>query len=142
MSDDVTMKDFESLIEQAYKLKAEKEEFESKAEAVGATLTELQTKLLAYMEQFDKTSYKSKFGNIIRAQKSSVKVPKDPEAKALFFKYLESKGIKDDILTVNSQTLNSFYKAERDAAIAAGAEEFSIPGLEAPTAYFQLQMRK
>ena len=142
MSDDITMKEFESLIEQAYKLKNEKEAFEAQAEAIGAVLTEAQTKLLTFMEQFEKTSYKSRYGNIIRVQKSSVKVPKDPEAKALFFAYLDSKGIKDDILTVNSQTLNSFYKAEKESAIAAGAEEFSMPGLEAPTAYFQLQMRK
>jgi hypothetical protein len=142
MTEDVTLREFEGLIEKAYELKKQKEEFEMQAETVGAKLTEVQTQLLAFMEQFDKTSYKSKFGNIIRVQKSSVKVPKDPEAKALFFKYLESKGIKDDILTVNSNTLNSFYKAEKEAALAAGAEEFSIPGLELPTAFFQLQMRK
>lgn len=139
---DVTLKEFEELIEQAYELKNEKEKLENQAAGLGDALSEIQTQLLAYMEQFDKTSYKSKFGNIIRVQKSSVKVPKDPEAKALFFKYLESKGIKDDILTVNSNTLNSFYKAEKEAAIAAGCEEFSMPGLEAPTAYFQLQMRR
>jgi len=142
MSEDVTMKEFEALIEEAYHLKNEKEAFEAEAERVGARLTEAQTKLLAYMEQFEKTSYKSKWGNIIRVQKSSVKVPKDPESKALFFEYLESKGIKDDLLTVNSMTLNSFYKAEKEAAMAAGCEEFTIPGLEAPTAFFQLQMRK
>ena len=140
--EDVTLREFEALIEEAYKLKTAKEELEAQAEAIGAKLTAVQTQLLAFMEQFEKTSYKSKFGNIIRVQKSSVKVPKDPEAKAQFFAYLEAKGIKEDLLTVNSMTLNSFYKAEKEAAIAAGAEEFSIPGLEAPTAYFQLQMRK
>jgi len=138
----VTMQEFENLIELAYKLKNEKEALETQAEAIGANLTEAQNKLLAFMEQFEKTSYKSKFGNIIRAQKTSVRVPKDPDSKAAFFKYLDKKGIKDDLLSVNSQTLNSFYKAEKEAAIAAGAEEFSIPGLEAPTVYFQLQMRK
>ena len=138
----VTMQEFENLIELAYKLKNEKEALETQAEAIGANLTEAQNKLLAFMEQFEKTSYKSKFGNIIRAQKTSVRVPKDPDSKAAFFKYLDKKGIKDDLLSVNSQTLNSFYKAEKEASIAAGAEEFSIPGLEAPTVYFQLQMRK
>jgi hypothetical protein len=142
MSDDVTMKEFESLIEQAYKLKAEKEELEAQAEAVGATLTELQKQILAHMEAFEKESYKSKWGTIIAVNKSSVKIPRDPEAKAKFFAYLDKKGIKEDLLTVNSQTLNSFWKAERDAAIAAGAEEFQMDGIDPPTMYKQITMRK
>lgn len=142
MSEDVTLREFEALIENAYILDKRKEELELAAEAIGLELGQLKTKLLTFMEQFEKTSYKSKFGNIIRVQKSSVKVPKDPESKAKFFEYLDQKGIKDDILTVNSNTLNSFYKAEKESAIAAGAEEFSIPGLEPPTVFFQLQMRK
>lgn len=142
MSEDVTLREFESLIEKAYELKKQKEEFEMQAESVGAELQEVQKQLLVYMADFDKTSYKSRFGNIIRVQKTSVTVPKDPEAKAAFFKFLESRGIKDDILTINSQTLNSFYRAEKEAAIASGAEEFSLPGIAPPTVYETLQMRK
>jgi hypothetical protein len=142
MTDDITLKEFEALIEKAYWLKKEKEEYEAKAEKVGEELEGIKTQLLAFMEEFDKTSYKSKFGTIIAAKKLSVKTPKDPESKAAFFAWLDSKGIKDQLLTVNSKTLNSLYEAEFEAAKEAGADNFSIPGIEAPTVYTQLQMRK
>lgn len=142
MSDDITMKEFEALIEKAYWLKKEKEEYESKADKVGEELEPIKQQLLAFMDEFEKTSYKSKFGTIIKAQKLSVKTPKDPDSKAAFFTWLDSKGIKDQILTINSKTLNSLYEAEFESAKQAGAEEFSIPGIEAPTVFAQLQMRK
>jgi len=142
MSDDVTMQAFHDLIEKAYALKSKKEEFENQAEIVSSELSGVQAQLLEYMDQMELTSHKTKFGNIIRVQKMSVKTPKDPEQKAQFFAWLESKGIKDDILSVNSKTLNAMYNAEMESAKAAGKEDFSIPGIEAPTMYQQLQMRK
>jgi predicted nuclease with TOPRIM domain len=142
MNNDVTLKEFEELIESAYTLKREKDELEAKAEEVGARLSGIQNQLITYMEEFDKTSYKSKHGLIVRAEKMSVKVPKDPSAKEAFFNYLAEKGIKDDILTVNSKTLNSFYNAEMEAARERGETDFSMPGVDPPSVYTVLQMRK
>ena len=141
MSDDVTLKEFEAIIEKAYWLKKEKEEHEEKAAKVGEDLEKLKLQLLAYMEEFEKTSYKSKFGTIIKVEKMSVKTPKDPDSKAAFFAWLDKKGIKDQILTINSKTLNSLYEQEFEQAKESGAD-FNIPGIEAPTTYSQLQMRK
>lgn len=142
MQTDITMVAFEALIESAYKLKEEKEDFEALAENVGEKLSAIQAQLLEYMEHFEKTSYKSKWGTIIAATQLSVKTPKDPDQKAKFFEYLAEKGIKDDLLSVNSKTLNSFYNAEFEAARSAGADEFSMPGIEPPTVYKKIQMRK
>jgi hypothetical protein len=139
---DITMAAFEALIEKAYNLKAQKEALEDKAKEIGSELLSVQNQILEYMTEFDKTSYKSKFGTIVKVEKLSVKTPKDPDSKAAFFAWLEGKGIKDEILNINSQTLNSLYKQELEAAAQRGDTEFSIPGIDLPTVFHQITMRK
>lgn len=139
---DVTLRELESAAEKLRSLKEQKEALEAQVDTITETIGALHNQLIEWMEEFELTSYKSKFGNIICVTKMSVKTPKDPDSKAKFFEWLDSKGIKDDILTVNSKTLNSMYNAEIEAARERGDEDFSIPGIEAPTVYKQIQFRK
>ena len=142
MSGDVTLKQLEDAAEELRKLKEEKDKLEAQVDEINAKTASIHNKLVEWMEEFDKTSYKSKWGTIICATKMSVKTPKDPDSKAQFFAYLDQKGIKDDILTINSKTLNSMYNAEMEAARERGETEFSMPGIEAPTVYKQISLRK
>lgn len=70
------------------------------------------------------------------------KVPKTPEEREAFFSYLKQKGVYNDMVTVHSQTLNSWAKAEIDAAITNGASDFKVPGLGDPSMYETLNIRK
>lgn len=134
----VEVKDFENYCEKMYeqrdlvaKRKEELKEEERK-------LDKMKSKIISYLEDFGKTKYLTKKGTVLVQEKFSVRVPKDPEAKAAFFAWLEEKGIKDQITTVASPTLNSLYKQELEAS---ENPDFRIPGIEEPTVYKLLQLR-
>ena len=72
-------------------------------------------------------------------EKKSVRVPKEPEARDAFFDYLKAIGAFDDMITVNSRSLNAWYK-EQEAN--SEALEFRVPGIEPPTVYTEVSLRK
>ncbi len=85
------------------------------------------------------------FGTISRVKKFSVRVPKDRESKKALFKYIhDTRGedVLENMLSINSATLNSFYKEERKEAIDRGDIDWCIPGIDEPEVYWQLGMRK
>jgi hypothetical protein len=104
----------------------------------------LEAKILTTLEQHEMSSYKSAHGTVIRSVRYSVRVPKDIEAKVEFFKWLNDKGrdVYWTYTTINSQSLNSLYKAEMEAAKEAGDFDFAIPGLGAPEGQPILSRRK
>ena len=84
-------------------------------------------------------------GTVFRQQNFSVKVPKDPAQKKALFDWIAShKGqdVLDNMISVNSMTLNSFYKAELAAAQEAGDIKFKMTGIGEPEIYTTLGMRK
>lgn len=75
-------------------------------------------------------------------EKSSVKIPRSNEDKEKFFAYLKSIGVYDEIVSVNSQTLNSLFKSLSEQALENGVLDFQIPGIEEPKTYKSLRMRR
>jgi hypothetical protein len=73
---------------------------------------------------------------------SSVSTPKTMEDKMLLFEYLQQRGIFNEMVGVNSQTLNKLYKDEAEAALKEGKLEFNLPGVAEPVPYVTLEMRK
>lgn len=90
----------------------------------------------AGIERFD-----GELAAVTMKEKTSVKVPKSPEDKAAFFGYLREQGVFDDLATVNSATLNSWYRAELEVRRASGKSE-EVPGLGSVTSYYDLSVRK
>lgn len=80
-------------------------------------------------------------GKFTLVSRTSVKVPKTEEERAEFFEYLRSRGIFDSMITVNSQTLNAWYRAEEEAQLASGVVDFQVPGLAPPVTFTQMQVR-
>lgn len=74
--------------------------------------------------------------------KSSVRTPKDMESKQALFAYLRERGIFDEIVSVNSMTLNSLYKSLADEALKNGILDFKMPGVPEPKPYTNLKLRK
>jgi len=139
---EISLEGFNELCKDAYELKGKIEALEEESKNYSEKLKKLQGKILAIMEQTDQTSYKGPFGTILRVKRFTVKHPKDPENKGKFFEYLENKGVLESMVTVNSQTLNSWYKQEMEAAVESGNVDFSVPGLEPPQYLEYLTMRK
>lgn len=81
-------------------------------------------------------------GTAFVSTRFTYKVPKTPEERAAFFDYLKKKGVYEGMVTVHSQTLNSWARAELDAAITEGATDFKVPGLGDPSMYETLNIRK
>ncbi len=134
----VQVQEFEAMCEDMYSRKASIDEIKDILKTQEDILNKMKLKIMAYMEDFGKTKYVTNRGTVYISEKFSVKVPKDPEKKAEFYAWLDSKGIKDALTTVHSATLNALYNEELKAS---GDPQFSIPGIDEPTSYKQLQMR-
>lgn len=98
--------------------------------------------IMAHLEEFNLDSFKAHGFTFYPQEKESVRIPKDDEAKQKFFAWLKEQELFDDIISVNSQTLNSLYKTMSEEALKAGVLEFRIPGIDEPTTYKQLRIRK
>lgn len=123
-------------------LKHEIEDLAIRQAALQADLTTVQTEIIRILEASEIDSVKMNGFNFYVEEKESVKVPKTLEDKLALFEYLRSLGLFDEMVSMNSMTLNSFYKTMSEEALAKGILEFRMPGVEAPTSYKQLKMRK
>ncbi len=94
------------------------------------------------MEAAGVDSFKSHGFTFFLEERTSVKTPKTVEDKRALFEFLKEKEIFDEIASVNSQTLNALYRSLSEEAASNGVLEFKMPGVEAPTVYTNLKMRK
>ena len=73
-------------------------------------------------------------------------LPATPEDKENFFSYLKEKGLFESLITVNSNTLNSFYMREWETVKEHGDPEeamnFKIPGIQEPKLHEVISFRK
>lgn len=146
----VTVTELQKLCAEACVLQDEIEEATAKWITPRATrLKEVQSKIQAHMEQSELEKFIVKgYGTFSVQSNFSVKVPGTEEHREAFFAYLKERGIFESMITVNSATLNAWYKQEL-AAIAAKAEagedvdpDFKIPGIEEPKDFNVLRFRK
>ena len=98
--------------------------------------------IIKVLEALEIDSVKMHGFNFYVVEKSSVKTPKDLESKRELFKFLDGKGILEEVVSVNSMTLNSLQKTYAEEAVKEGNLEFVLPGVEEPTYYKQLTLRK
>lgn len=131
------------------KLKDERDQYDAMKrtlDQIGSSCDALEAEILAHFEESNMTSFRVDGVALISVtEKLSVKTPKTPEEKIAFFNYLkETKG--DEVMlhyqTVNSISLNSFYKAEMDTKSPEEKLCFNMPGIGAPTLSKKLSVRK
>jgi hypothetical protein len=128
------MAELEGLCDQIAVARLKTEEAAALKKAADQVVDGLELKLLEVLTNLGKTSYQSRAGTFGITHRMSVRVPSMPDDKKAFFEYLQSKGVFDQMATVNSATLNAYYKAEAEAAAQSGqGMEFSIPGIGEPT---------
>lgn len=139
--DTLTIKDLEELCEHAFSLKAEIERHEEVIESLKGPLEETNRKIEFFLTKFGKKKWDSKYGNIEIRQNTSVKIPRTESDKAALFKWLQDKGIFWQTVGVNSQTLNSLYKAEAEAAFSGG-KDVVIPGISEPEIYTKVILKR
>lgn len=125
----VTTDDFKAQVATIKELRLAEDIISGQKKEASRMVEEAETKMLAMLEEAGLDSFRCELGNVGRTIRLSIKTPKSPEDRAAFFGYIKSKGLFDDMITVHSATLNSFYKDEFDQAKARGDADFKIPGL-------------
>lgn len=85
----------------------------------------------AGLERFDGNSI------VVRLrERTTVKIPKDLGEKQALFSYLRERGIFEEMISVHSATLNSWYRSECEELEASGKVP-EVPGLK-PSSYVDL----
>lgn len=107
------------------------------AEYKGVTI-----EIMKLMEAMDIHSVKMHGYNFYTATTETVKTPKTLEEKAKLFDFLREKGLYDEMISINSQSLNSLYRALSAEAMEKGHLEFLMPGVDAPSSFTQLKMKR
>lgn len=136
------LKHVHSLAKDGFKQKAEVDRIKVELRAAESKLQKITDELLPMLKDAGLSKVEiDGCGKIVVDNKISVKVPKEPELKDAFFRYLREKGIFDQLATVHSATLNAFYNAEIAAAREDGKEDFKIPGLEPSGEWSKLRFK-
>lgn len=138
---DPTIKDFEEKIEQLENIRNEQAQLKVTMDKLAATEQEIEESLSALMLDAEISSYRGKAGTVSISTRQSVALPKGQD-KEIFFQYLKDIGIYEEVISVNSAWLNSFYKKEMEAAREKQDPFYVIPGLGVPFSKQILSFRK
>lgn len=137
-----TLNAFQNLCKDIWEQRMKVDEMASALKIETSKLEGMKAKVLAYMEDSEiEKQHVPGYGTLSMQNMFSVKVPAG-DNKAEFFEYLKERGIFEDMATIHSATLNSWYKQEIDAAIEEGNADFRIPGIEEPKIVKRLGMRR
>lgn len=101
-----------------------------------------ETKILEMLEASDLDSFDGTKGKVSIVNRFTVRVPQSIDDKQALFKYLQQRKIFYELVSVNSMTLNSFYKKEMEIAQSEGNTDFKIPGVGEPGVKKSLSFRK
>jgi len=110
-------------------LRDKEKEASNAKKVVTAQLEIAENRALALLEGHGLKQYRAPSCLLSLAFLTSAQTPKTPESKAALFQYLKSINRYDDMVSVNSQTLNSFYKEQLELAKERGEDDLKIPGI-------------
>jgi len=121
-----------------------KDEHKKILEESNARLRELEAKFIFILQENGLERYSIPgYGTAYLSERLSYKVPKEPEARESFFRLLKERGVFEDMITVYSQTLNSWARKEKEVmGEECEIQDFEIPGLGKPTVSTILGVRK
>lgn len=139
-----SLEEMEKLVEGLFNAKEALEQLAAQEKEIQTIRRELENKIMSKLKEVGNTTYVSKFGRASIKTSLSYKTPKDSEAKKKLFEYIKGKGddVYNSLLSVNSQTLNAWAKAENQHAADNGIFPFEIPGLDEPISYETISFRK
>ncbi len=97
--------------------------------------------ITTYLQEMKWKNHRTSKGMLILAEKKSWPLPK-LEQRTEFFEYLKKEGLFEDMVTVNSNTYNSFLKEQFALAEKEGrSAEFKIPGVGEPSIFHTLRFK-
>ena len=138
----MTIEEMNLLAELILTLRKEEDEANRIKKDITAKLEKAENEMLLALQGNDMTSYRSPSGLCSVSFRTSVRTPKTLEEKEAFYSFLKEKGYYDDLISVNSQKLNGFYKEQMELAKERGDEDFEIPGIKEVTMTPNLSFRR
>lgn len=139
---DIGVKELESLVDQCFEQRKVYEAKKKEMSEEYAELERLKSVVIGKLEALGIDKFEGKLGKFSYKYEESFKVPKDTESREKFFTFLKEKGVYEQMITVNSRTLNSFAKQEAELAEEDGNFDYQIPGLEKSDPVAKAVMRK
>jgi len=139
------MQEFIDKVKKLWVAKGAKDELTEKLGEASKTVEGLKLDVMKMMEALEiEKQHVPECGTVYRQKEFSVQVPKTPGDKEALFNWIavnKGKDVLDNMLSIHSQSLNSFYKSEFEIAKEEGNVDFSIPGIKAPEVYYKLGMK-
>lgn len=136
------VQEYKKRIIELKQLRATSEGLKQQRSTVELEIDALENILKEMLAADDETSFKCDEGTIYLSFIDQVKMPQDPNQKQAFFDYLKDRGLYDDMISVNSQKLNGFYRKEAEAAKEHGEIIFNMPGIEGVHTVTRIGLRK
>ncbi len=138
----LTLAEMNNKIADLRALSVKEKDLKDALKEVNAVQAEIEAQLIEALMDNQLKNYRAPEGLVSLVQKTSVKTPKTPEAREAFFGWLRERGLYDQLISVNSMTLNALYKEEFEAAALRGDMDFKVPGLEEVTITPSISFRK
>lgn len=114
---------------------------------VEAEYLKVENELKDMLTEDGENSFKCEEGTIYLSFIDQVKMPQDQSMKEQFYNYLREEGLYDDMISVNSQKLNGFYRKEKEKAEESAKErgeliQFNMPGIDGVHTVTRIGFRK
>lgn len=137
-----TIQEMEQIVQEIAELRSQEAQASLAKKGITEKLEAAELKMITILTEAGIPSFRGSSGLVSISHRTSVKTPKTLEDREKFFSYLKERGVYDSMISVNSQTLNSFYKSEIELAQQEGRDGFEVPGLNEVTIQETLSFRK
>lgn len=132
----ITVEQLDALIALLFQKKEEAKELEKLVTAKNVEISKVRADITAALKELGREDYKAAAGSVKLKTTWRVNLPQSDEDKQKLFDWLKERGIFNKYATVNSNSLNSLYMAEWEAAKKRGeGMEFEIPGVPQPKSF-------
>lgn len=132
------MTEMSALVDRWKNFRKEKKAKEEEVDQIEEKIRELEIKIIQALEAVEETKYPG----VSLVEELSVKTPQTDEDKQKFFTFLKSRNEFDAIISVNSRTLQAYYKSLAEEKTGSRLGLIEIPGIETPTIYKKLKETK
>lgn len=133
-----TLKELNDLCDKMYKLKKEADTLKKQSEEKNKQVFVMKSQILDIFAENNMEKHSGTFGTVSTAKRFSAKMPKTQEGREAFFEYLKKQGTFDNLITINSQTLKGWLKAE----LLQKGEKWQPPGIEEYGETIEVRMGK
>lgn len=131
-----------SLAHKLVEIREEKEFAQGEIKKLAEQEAKAEARLIDFMKDNCLETVKGDFGTVSLVFKKSIKMPENLHEKLKLFDYLKEVGIFEELVSVNSRSLNSWASKEIEEKESQGLLGWVPPGLKAPSEFADIRLTK